>query len=234
MGSDVHCQCSRASTLSSAGKVKGKEYCYGKGKPLVHPHRHCKGPYEKDGYYFGDYLVSSVYSTEGGDQAHSQYEAVGGCSGCHASDEGNHLSTIKYSNLQDCETACDSDAQCKHFTACPGDGNKCYLKTGTSKVADLKHTGRDCQMYFPKAKKITNSFTHVGSGYCNSGYYDGWNAADAVNLETCKAKCLKEPKCMFISLLPGKTCSRYDSRAGHCPRAHGHSDHQTYARRRED
>merc|ERR1712167_384262 len=41
----------------------GAEYCAGNGNPLWHPHVHCRGPYLKDGYHFGDANVGSVYST---------------------------------------------------------------------------------------------------------------------------------------------------------------------------
>merc|ERR1719321_2446657 len=59
MGNQVHCQCSNG----MGGQRKGNEYCAGKGNPLVHPHAHCRGPYNVDGYLFGDYVVSSIYKT---------------------------------------------------------------------------------------------------------------------------------------------------------------------------
>jgi len=61
MGSHVHCQCSN----DFRGHGKGVEYCRGKGNPLVHAHAHCTGPYEAEGYLFGDYAVASVYATSG-------------------------------------------------------------------------------------------------------------------------------------------------------------------------
>ena len=58
---EVHCQC--ANEIS--GTSKHDLYCAGEGRPLVHSHDHCVGPYAKGGYFFGDYGVGSVYSTQG-------------------------------------------------------------------------------------------------------------------------------------------------------------------------
>jgi len=74
-----------------------------------------------------------------------------GAVGSHASNEGTNLQTLTYSTTADCSAACAANSACKHYTACPGDGNKCYLKTGTSKVADQTGVGRGCQMHFPCA-----------------------------------------------------------------------------------
>jgi hypothetical protein len=56
--------------------------------------------------------------------------AVERLAGAQASAE--HLSTVTYhrNGLPDCDAACDTDARCTHYTACPGDGMKCYLKAG--------------------------------------------------------------------------------------------------------
>jgi hypothetical protein len=71
----------------------------------------------------------------------ASYQAVGTL-GSHASDEGSDVATLTYGQASECEAACDADSQCRHFTACPGDGNKCYLKTGTSRVADQTGVGK--------------------------------------------------------------------------------------------
>lgn len=55
---EVVCQCSQATGGSNELDSK---FCEGKGKPLVHPHSHCIGPYAKDGFSFGDFGVGSVY-----------------------------------------------------------------------------------------------------------------------------------------------------------------------------
>jgi len=55
----VHCQCSN----SIGGTSRDASYCRGQGNPLVAPHSHCVGPYEVDGYLFGDNSVGSVYAT---------------------------------------------------------------------------------------------------------------------------------------------------------------------------
>lgn len=61
MGTKVHCQCGWSDI---PGQLKSSAYCEGRGNPLVHHHSHCTGPYKKDGFLFGDFWVSSVYSTE--------------------------------------------------------------------------------------------------------------------------------------------------------------------------
>jgi len=56
----VHCQCSNA----LSGNRVADSFCEGVGEPLVHSHDHCVGPYTKDGFRFGDYVVTAAYLTE--------------------------------------------------------------------------------------------------------------------------------------------------------------------------
>lgn len=76
-------------------------------------------------------------------------------------------------------------------------------------------------------KKAIDSFTKLGGGYCTKGYYSGWKKQDAT-LDKCAEKCKSEAKCKFFALKKGHTCSRYDKRAGSCPRKHGKRDHVAY------
>lgn len=72
------------------------------------------------------------------------------------------------------------------------------------------------------------SYTRLGSGWCDAGYYAGWDKNDAT-LENCMAKCNSEAKCHAFSLSVGRTCSRYDSRAGSCShRPNGQNDHVSF------
>ena len=52
-------------------------------------------------------------------------------------------------------------------------------------------------------------------GFCEQGFYAGSDPYDATP-ELCHGLCLSEPQCRFVALAPGKTCNRYDARAGEC------------------
>jgi len=72
------------------------------------------------------------------------YEALAGV----AKDEGPHIETMRYTTLDDCKKKCNGDSRCNSFAACPGDGNRCYLKTkvlaSDEAVGDV---GRGCKSY---------------------------------------------------------------------------------------
>ncbi|KAK3258920.1 hypothetical protein CYMTET_32060 [Cymbomonas tetramitiformis] len=67
----------------------------------------------------------------------------------------------------------------------------------------------------PVSNGSSVTYKLLGTGFCRSGYYAGYDAADAT-LEKCKARCTEELECRFFSLKEGVTCSRYNSRAGDC------------------
>ena len=67
-----------------------------------------------------------------------------------------------------------------------------------------------------------------GYGFCDTGYYDGWNASIA-NEADCNAKCLEEEECEFVALSDGYTCSRYNSGADGCT-LNGDTNHVPYAK----
>jgi len=75
-----------------------------------------------------------------------------------------------------------------------------------------------------------NSFNYLGTGYCDAGYYAGWDAADAT-LERCMKKCETETECHAFALKEGVTCSRFNYNAGDCMyRPNGQSDYVTYVK----
>ena len=85
------------------------------------------------------------------------YFAVGE-PGTHANNEGDHLGALHYSALSDCDTKCDETPNCMHYTACPGDGNKCYFKRGDLALAQESGSvtsGRSCQMYFRQVFSVS-------------------------------------------------------------------------------
>jgi len=63
----------------------------------------------------------------------------------------------------------------------------------------------------PPPATVIAGYQHKGTGYCDTGYYAGWNSADATSVDVCANKCNAEPQCMAFSLYQGKTCSRYNS-----------------------
>lgn len=79
----------------------------------------------------------------------------------------------------------------------------------------------------PKA----SDYRKLGMGYCNAGYYAGWEKEDAT-LKACMARCASEDKCVAFSLKKGETCSRYDKKAGECSdRKNGLTDHVSYLKK---
>ena len=61
--------------------------------------------------------------------------------------------------------------------------------------------------------------THImrdyGQGYCENGYYKGWDGLGDGSAEECKMLCLKEPTCQFAAYYresngQERTCSRYN------------------------
>ena len=91
--------------------------------------------------------------------------------------------------------------------------------------------GRPCKAQGPMAYCICHvatgtSFTHLFSdGYCDAGYYTG-NPTPEATLESCKALCASEAQCMYLALVAGKICSRYNSGAGNCDKTG--NGHETY------
>jgi len=73
MRTKVHCQCS----ASLGGTKKDLSFCRGQGKPLHHAHAHCVGPYQKDGFLFGDYGVGSAYPTAASPGTAAKKKAAG-------------------------------------------------------------------------------------------------------------------------------------------------------------
>jgi len=51
--------------------------------------------------------------------------------------------------------------------------------------------------------------THLGQGYCNEGYYAGWDNQGIASQEACNDVCLNDENCKFAAWNPGYTCSRY-------------------------
>ncbi|OLP81367.1 hypothetical protein AK812_SmicGene38110 [Symbiodinium microadriaticum] len=127
-------------------------------------------------------------------------------------------------SIESCEAECSEIKGCESFAVCTHGSHppNCHYKSKkvTLDEAATSHAGKlkDCKtLYKTKCKDAPHPqrFSKLGTGYCPTGYYAGWVAADG-NLGSCKAKCQEEEKCRFFALYEGKTCSRYDSRAGDC------------------
>ena len=59
----------------------------------------------------------------------------------------------------------------------------------------------------------SNGMKYLGIGYCDDGFYAGWDGKGEASEHDCKNLCLKEDKCKFAAYLnmgdKRKTCSRY-------------------------
>ena len=54
---------------------------------------------------------------------------------------------------------------------------------------------------------------YFGTGYCDQGYYAGWNDFGGIGKESreaCNAVCLSEAQCTYAAWNPTYTCSRYN------------------------
>jgi hypothetical protein len=51
---------------------------------------------------------------------------------------------------------------------------------------------------------------YLGSGFCTSGYYAGWDSKGIESSEACNQVCLSEQQCTYAAFKAGKTCSRYN------------------------
>ena len=49
----------------------------------------------------------------------------------------------------------------------------------------------------------------LGQGYCDAGYYAGWDDKGLDSQDACNTVCLEESQCTFAAWAAGLTCSRY-------------------------
>ena len=50
----------------------------------------------------------------------------------------------------------------------------------------------------------------LGDGYCEKGYYAGWDKKAVMRQEDCNMLCLNDPECAYAAFLDKWTCSRYN------------------------
>ena len=50
---------------------------------------------------------------------------------------------------------------------------------------------------------------YFGIGYCDAGYYAGWDDKGNDSQEACNNICLSELQCTYAAWYPSETCSRY-------------------------
>ena len=79
-----------------------------------------------------------------------------------------------------------------------------------------QHVGGHYALY----QRLANAtYRFIGQGHCLHGYYAGWGDDDewwSRRLVRCLGKCTAEPQCRYVAFVPGKSCSRYNQRAGAC------------------
>ena len=78
------------------------------------------------------------------------------------------------------------------------------------------------------------TMSFIRQGWCSEGYYDGWDASEAHDLQACLNLCIAEPQCLFAAFKSQKTCSRYSDLAGTCDATNDNhvADHELYAKGR--
>jgi len=71
-----------------------------------------------------------------------------------------------------------------------------------------------------------DTMSAVGKGYCNAGYYAGWDKKGIKTQEACNKVCLDDPKCTFAAWKKDATCSRYKNAT--CVLTKRHHHHFTF------
>jgi hypothetical protein len=89
----------------------------------------------------------------------------------------------------------------------------------------LVHSLGHAQLATKNCKKYDTGMSSLGQGYCNQGYYAGWDGKGLTSQAACNAVCMKESQCTYAAWFHGKTCSRYKLAA--CT-LNGNRDHFTY------
>ena len=64
-----------------------------------------------------------------------------------------------------------------------------------------------------------------GQGFCDEGYYAGWDGKGIGSQASCNAVCLDESECTYAAYNAGQTCSRYN---GETCNLNGVQSHFTY------
>ena len=158
--------------------------------------------------------------TQQGQQYQVQYQCLEGClpGPSHGATEGGQCSSSSYG----------AAAVVASSAAARAAASKVSVDTVLPMV-ELPHCVDPppcCRHYTPYPRyqlhqRLANgSFVRLGEGYCPRGFVSGWEEDDpwyTQRLIRCMGKCISEPHCRYIAFLPGKTCSRYDLRAGVCP-----------------
>ena len=130
-----------------------------------------------------------------------EYVMNGGCKkGYYAGWEANS----NKDSLENCMKACSWEDKCKFISFYPG-------KSCSRYDTDVCETNKD-QYHISYRKTKREKYMFGGVGYCNQGYYAGWEDNDyKYDLENCKYACDIEPQCKYFSYEPGRTCSRYNA-----------------------
>lgn len=79
------------------------------------------------------------------------------------------------------------------------------------------HYHRDSFHHLYRKRLNDGGIVRVGAGFCLEGFYRGWAddpPAVRTSLTNCLAVCKADARCAYVAYLPGKSCSRYDERAG--------------------
>ena len=71
--------------------------------------------------------------------------------------------------------------------------------------------------------------TNIGTGFCDDGYYAGWDDKGKDSLEACHDVCLYDPQCTYAAWKEGATCSRYNGVTCHQDRSRKDGVFENYA-----
>ena len=71
--------------------------------------------------------------------------------------------------------------------------------------------------------------TNLGTGFCDEGYYAGWDDKGKDTLEACHDVCLSDPRCTHAAWKNGATCLRYNGVTCNQHRSKNDEDFENYA-----
>merc|ERR1719499_269163 len=168
----------------------------------------------------------------------------------HTTCDENLIDTIYEADTEVlCKSACVANTECSavfHITD-SATSNRCLLYTKCDETRPTTYSGDTYRLtdvltmtatfnptFSPTLNPTANpsdyptsEMTHLGVGYCTSGFYAGWDGQGIDSQEACNQVCLTEQQCTYAAFFAGKTCSRYN---GNACTLNSDTNHITYAK----
>merc|ERR1711953_84404 len=132
-----------------------------------------------------------------------------------------------FHTVERCAEKCKQRPGCTNFVYGKGDKEgECWDEGITEK--ECTEWQPDQYDFYKLKRDDIEGMKYLGTGFCTSGYYKGWDGKGIESPEACVRVCLSERQCVHAAFLRGRTCSRYDGLGCHLT---SNRDHITYTKR---